>query len=164
MHFATASGAWSLEEEDHVEDVGVLDLLECPLCMEPLEVTAKVLPCQHTFCKPCLLRLESSSPSRLPICCPECRAPLSGRVEDLPTNLLLARLIQGLQRERLTTPRNRGGVCVSSTAQDGSVVEVLQPVHSSKIFAIVLAAFFIFLMLRSSLVSTVDLCLTLPPA
>ncbi|KAG9281222.1 putative E3 ubiquitin-protein ligase SH3RF2 [Astyanax mexicanus] len=129
MHFATASGAWSLEEEDHVEDVGVLDLLECPLCMEPLEVTAKVLPCQHTFCKPCLLRLESSSPSRLPICCPECRAPLSGRVEDLPTNLLLARLIQGLQRERLTTPRNRGGVCVSSTAQDGSVVEVLQPVQ-----------------------------------
>ncbi|XP_072524347.1 E3 ubiquitin-protein ligase SH3RF2 isoform X2 [Salminus brasiliensis] len=123
MHFASASSEGSQEED--VEHVAVLDLLECPLCMEPLDVTAKVLPCQHTFCKPCLLRLESSSLSRLPICCPQCHAPLSGRVEDLPTNLLLARLIQGLQRERLTTPRDRSGVYVSSTAQGGSEVEVL---------------------------------------
>ncbi|XP_076147839.1 E3 ubiquitin-protein ligase SH3RF2 isoform X1 [Alosa pseudoharengus] len=78
-----------------MEDLALLDLLECPLCLEPLDVTAKVLPCQHTFCKPCLQRQEQSSRSGLR--CPECRSPVAGAVEELPTNLLLVRLLEGFQ-------------------------------------------------------------------
>ncbi|KAI4897309.1 hypothetical protein NFI96_010274 [Prochilodus magdalenae] len=138
MHFARASSERSMEEQQQEEEleVAVIELLECPLCMEPLDVTAKVLPCQHTFCKPCLLRLEaspSSFSSSPHMCCPECHAPLSGRVENLPTNLLLSRLLEGLQRQRLTTPRGRSGVCMSSTAQEGSVVEeVIQPAQQQR--------------------------------
>ncbi|KAL7858496.1 hypothetical protein AOLI_G00185980 [Acnodon oligacanthus] len=131
MHFASAgSERRGVEEED--EPLALIELLECPLCTKPLDVTAKVLPCQHTFCQPCLLRLEASSSSPH-MCCPECRAPLSGRVETLPTNLLLARLLQGLQRERVTAPRDRSGVYVSSTAaQEGCVVKDLQPAQQQK--------------------------------
>lgn len=31
------------------------DLLECSVCLERLDTTSKVLPCQHTFCRKCLL-------------------------------------------------------------------------------------------------------------
>lgn len=69
-------------------------LLECPLCLEPLDLSAKALPCQHTFCMPCLQREEAT---HSPLLCPECRAPVPARtVEELPANLLLVRLLEGL--------------------------------------------------------------------
>lgn len=37
-----------------MDDVTLLDLLGVPCALKKLDVTAKVLPCQHTFCKPCL--------------------------------------------------------------------------------------------------------------
>ncbi|XP_071773026.2 E3 ubiquitin-protein ligase SH3RF2 isoform X1 [Centroberyx gerrardi] len=78
-----------------MEELAVLDLLECPLCFEQLDVSAKVLPCQHTFCKPCLQRQEASHSQLL---CPECRTPVPARsVEELPANFLLVRLLEGLQ-------------------------------------------------------------------
>lgn len=30
------------------------DLLECSVCLEQLDQSSKVLPCQHTFCRKCL--------------------------------------------------------------------------------------------------------------
>ncbi|XP_062381095.1 E3 ubiquitin-protein ligase SH3RF2-like [Sardina pilchardus] len=84
------------------------DLLECPLCFEPLDVTAKVLPCQHTFCKPCLQRQEESSRSALS--CPECRSPVAGTVEELPTNPLLVRLLEGFQHGPLGPGTDKGHV------------------------------------------------------
>uniref|UniRef100_A0A8C9BWV8 RING-type E3 ubiquitin transferase n=1 Tax=Phocoena sinus TaxID=42100 RepID=A0A8C9BWV8_PHOSS len=50
----------------------LLDLLECSVCLERLDTTAKVLPCQHTFCRRCL---ESIVCSRHELRCPECRHP-----------------------------------------------------------------------------------------
>ncbi|XP_056142088.1 E3 ubiquitin-protein ligase SH3RF1 isoform X2 [Lampris incognitus] len=77
-----------------MEQQALVDLLECPLCFERLDVSAKVLPCQHTFCKPCLLRQEASVSQLL---CPECGTPVQARsVEELPVNLLLVRLLEGL--------------------------------------------------------------------
>lgn len=35
------------------------DLLECSVCLERLDTTSKVLPCQHTFCRKCLEVSES---------------------------------------------------------------------------------------------------------
>ncbi|RXN35188.1 E3 ubiquitin- ligase SH3RF2 [Labeo rohita] len=100
-----------------MEDVAVLNLLECSLCMEPLDVSAKVLPCQHTFCKACLQQHEASHPHQM--CCPECRAAVPGSVEELPTNSLLLRLLESLQeRGPLGTPRDRSVRYVSSTVQE----------------------------------------------
>lgn len=90
-------------------------LLECPLCLEQLDVSAKVLPCQHTFCMSCLQRHEAAHSQ---LFCPECSAPVPARTaEELPTNLLLVRLLEGLQgssgrytqKYRYAVPVSRGG-------------------------------------------------------
>uniref|UniRef100_A0A8C1U2Q7 SH3 domain containing ring finger 2 n=1 Tax=Cyprinus carpio TaxID=7962 RepID=A0A8C1U2Q7_CYPCA len=100
-----------------MEDLAVLDLLECPLCLEPLEESAKVLPCQHTFCLPCLQQHEASHPHQM--CCPECRAAVPGSVQELPTNPLLLRLLESLQEPGpLGTPRDRSGRYISSAVQE----------------------------------------------
>ncbi|XP_023258829.1 putative E3 ubiquitin-protein ligase SH3RF2 [Seriola lalandi dorsalis] len=78
-----------------MEELSLMALLECPLCLEQLDVSAKVLPCQHTFCMTCLQRQKAAHSQLL---CPQCCAPVSARtVEELPTNLLLVRLLEGLQ-------------------------------------------------------------------
>ncbi|XP_037635226.1 E3 ubiquitin-protein ligase SH3RF1 isoform X2 [Sebastes umbrosus] len=106
-----------------MEELSLSALLECPLCFEPLDVSAKVLPCQHTFCKSCLQQRHQAAHSQL--LCPECRAPVSARtVEELPTNILLVRLLEGLQgpsRDRHTAryamPSVRGGLTVREGQQ-----------------------------------------------
>uniref|UniRef100_A0A8C6WFY8 SH3 domain containing ring finger 2 n=1 Tax=Neogobius melanostomus TaxID=47308 RepID=A0A8C6WFY8_9GOBI len=78
-----------------MEELSLKALLECPLCSELLDTSAKVLPCKHTFCKSCLQRQETAHSQLL---CPECQTPaLAGTAEELPTNLLLVRLLEGLQ-------------------------------------------------------------------
>ncbi|KAM4676763.1 E3 ubiquitin-protein ligase SH3RF2 isoform 2-T2 [Discoglossus pictus] len=77
-----------------MDDLFVLDLLECPVCLGKLDVTAKVLPCQHTFCQPCLQRLFKA---RKELRCPECRTPVHCSIEQLPANLLLVRLLDGIR-------------------------------------------------------------------
>ncbi|XP_070769482.1 E3 ubiquitin-protein ligase SH3RF2 [Enoplosus armatus] len=108
-----------------MEELALMALLECPLCFEQLDVSAKVLPCQHTFCMSCLLRQEVAHSQLL---CPECRAPVPARtVEELPANLLLVRLLEGLQgpagpgrdrqTARYTVPLARGGLTVKEGQQ-----------------------------------------------
>ncbi|XP_077183082.1 E3 ubiquitin-protein ligase SH3RF2 isoform X2 [Paroedura picta] len=75
-------------------DSALFDLLECPVCLEKLDVSAKVLPCQHTFCKPCLQRILKSHKE---LRCPECRTLVLCSIEELPANLLLIRLLDGLR-------------------------------------------------------------------
>ncbi|KAM8909492.1 E3 ubiquitin-protein ligase SH3RF2 [Spinachia spinachia] len=78
-----------------MQELALSELLECPLCFEPLDASAKVLPCQHTFCVSCLQRQEGAHPQLL---CPECGAPAPAKtVEELPANLLLVRLLGGLR-------------------------------------------------------------------
>ncbi|XP_059202839.1 E3 ubiquitin-protein ligase SH3RF2 [Centropristis striata] len=107
-----------------MEELALSDLLECPLCFEPLDASAKVLPCQHTFCMSCLQRQGAAHSQMLH--CPECRTPVPFRtVEELPQNLLLVRLLEGLQGSqgpsrdrqtaRYTVPLDRGGL----TAREG---------------------------------------------
>ncbi|NXY24609.1 SH3R2 ligase, partial [Atrichornis clamosus] len=76
------------------DDLALLDLLECPVCFEKLDATAKVLPCQHTFCKPCLQRILKSQKE---LRCPECRTLVLCSIEQLPSNLLLIRLLDGVR-------------------------------------------------------------------
>nr|XP_055034519.1 E3 ubiquitin-protein ligase SH3RF2 [Misgurnus anguillicaudatus]XP_055034520.1 E3 ubiquitin-protein ligase SH3RF2 [Misgurnus anguillicaudatus]XP_055034522.1 E3 ubiquitin-protein ligase SH3RF2 [Misgurnus anguillicaudatus]XP_055034523.1 E3 ubiquitin-protein ligase SH3RF2 [Misgurnus anguillicaudatus] len=107
-----------------MEDLAVLDLLACPMCMKSLEASAKVLPCQHTFCKTCLQQHEASVPQ---MCCPECRAAVPGSVEELPTNPLLLRFLDSLQEQgSMGTPRDRSVRYVSSRDQEDVLSSYIQ--------------------------------------
>ncbi|XP_058798948.1 E3 ubiquitin-protein ligase SH3RF3 isoform X2 [Phymastichus coffea] len=70
------------------------DLLECSVCLERLDTSSKVLPCQHTFCKKCL---EEIIITHRELRCPECRILVSVKVEDLPPNVLLMRILEGMK-------------------------------------------------------------------
>ncbi|KAL2089852.1 hypothetical protein ACEWY4_014540 [Coilia grayii] len=85
-----------------MDESALLDLLECPVCLERLDATAKVLPCQHTFCRRCLLGIVGS---RGELRCPECRTLVESGVDELPSNILLVRLLDGIkQRPRRPGP------------------------------------------------------------
>ncbi|KAL4709226.1 hypothetical protein ACJJTC_010526, partial [Scirpophaga incertulas] len=81
-------------------DEGLLnDLLECSVCLERLDTSSRVLPCQHTFCLKCLkVIVESHKELR----CPECRILVEAKVEELPPNVLLMRILEGMKN---STPR-----------------------------------------------------------
>ncbi|XP_057414575.1 E3 ubiquitin-protein ligase SH3RF3 isoform X1 [Balaenoptera acutorostrata] len=78
-----------------MDESSLLDLLECSVCLERLDTTAKVLPCQHTFCRRCL---ESIVCSRHELRCPECRILVGCGVDELPANILLVRLLDGIRQ------------------------------------------------------------------
>ncbi|XP_037714731.1 E3 ubiquitin-protein ligase SH3RF1 [Drosophila subpulchrella] len=71
------------------------DLLECSVCLERLDTTSKVLPCQHTFCRKCLLDIVASQHK---LRCPECRILVSCNIDELPPNVLLMRILEGMKQ------------------------------------------------------------------
>eukprot|EP00095_Tigriopus_kingsejongensis_P007674 snap_masked-scaffold156_size297567-processed-gene-1.4 protein:Tk07674 transcript:snap_masked-scaffold156_size297567-processed-gene-1.4-mRNA-1 annotation:"e3 ubiquitin-protein ligase sh3rf1-like" len=76
-------------------DMGELgDLLECSVCLETLGHNHKVLPCQHTFCAPCISDVYKKKPSHF--LCPECRTPCRVPLEQLPANVILNRILEGM--------------------------------------------------------------------
>ncbi|KAL3878305.1 hypothetical protein ACJMK2_030668 [Sinanodonta woodiana] len=79
------------------------ELLECSVCLERLNHTSKVLPCQHTFCRRCLDEIVSTKHE---LRCPECRYQVQENVEDLPTNILLVRLLEGLKQHNTAIVTN----------------------------------------------------------
>ncbi|XP_051951998.1 E3 ubiquitin-protein ligase SH3RF1 [Xyrauchen texanus] len=98
-----------------MDESALLDLLECPVCLERLDATAKVLPCQHTFCRRCLLGIVGS---RGELRCPECRTLVESGVDELPSNILLVRLLDGIKQR----PRRTGtghGACTNGSAVVG---------------------------------------------
>lgn len=87
------------------------ELLECPICMNLFD-NPHVLPCQHTFCKKCIVSLQNntgsgSSPS-LTIDCPICREKhtLVNGVDGLTANYTMKRLIE-LDAIQLATEKER---------------------------------------------------------
>ncbi|XP_015592824.1 SH3 domain-containing RING finger protein 3 isoform X2 [Cephus cinctus] len=70
------------------------DLLECSVCLERLDTSSKVLPCQHTFCKKCLEEIVSTHRE---LRCPECRVLVDAKIDDLPPNVLLMRILEGMR-------------------------------------------------------------------
>lgn len=76
-------------------DEGTLnDLLECSVCLERLDTSSKVLPCQHTFCRKCL---EEIVEKHKELRCPECRILIHSKIDDLPPNVLLMRILEGMR-------------------------------------------------------------------
>ncbi|RVE64928.1 hypothetical protein OJAV_G00130640 [Oryzias javanicus] len=87
--------------------------LTCSVCYQ-LFSDPRVLPCSHTFCKPCLENLLQTSnnhsvwrPLRPPIKCPNCRSvvelPPAG-VDALPSNVSLRAIIEKYQRDEEPRP------------------------------------------------------------
>ncbi|XP_062857956.1 E3 ubiquitin-protein ligase SH3RF1 isoform X2 [Trichomycterus rosablanca] len=95
-----------------MDESALLDLLECPVCLERLDATAKVLPCQHTFCRRCLLGIVGS---RGELRCPECRTLVESGVDELPSNILLVRLLDGIKQR----PWRAGTGCANGLAGGG---------------------------------------------
>lgn len=84
-------------------DEGTLnDLLECSVCVDRLDTSSKVLPCQHTFCKKCL---EEIVLKHKELRCPECRVLVQSKVEELPPNVLLMRILEGLKNAGNAIPK-----------------------------------------------------------
>lgn len=130
------------------------DLLECSVCLERLDTTSKVLPCQHTFCRKCLevrtttttivwssrgmfplwgfhphsistifskrvstcfliFVFHSPSPPQIIIAshnelrCPECRVLIEIKIDDLPPNVLLMRILGGKIRNYISNIFNK---------------------------------------------------------
>ncbi|XP_037686913.1 E3 ubiquitin-protein ligase SH3RF1 isoform X2 [Choloepus didactylus] len=104
-----------------MDESALLDLLECPVCLERLDASAKVLPCQHTFCKRCLLGIVGS---RNELRCPECRTLVGSGVEELPSNILLVRLLDGIkQRPWKPSPGGGSGTnCTNALRAQSSIV------------------------------------------
>lgn len=73
------------------------ELLECSVCLEQLDQSCKVLPCQHTFCRRCLKEIVER---RKELRCPECRILVEEDVDDLPANILLVRILEELNRQK----------------------------------------------------------------
>ncbi|XP_008064032.1 E3 ubiquitin-protein ligase SH3RF1 [Carlito syrichta] len=115
-----------------MDESALLDLLECPVCLERLDASAKVLPCQHTFCKRCLLGIVGS---RHELRCPECRTLVGSGVEELPSNILLVRLLDGIKQRPWKPgpgPGPGGGAgagpnCTAAVRAPGSAVANCSP-------------------------------------
>lgn len=75
------------------------DLLECSVCLERLDTSNKVLSCQHTFCKKCLDEIVATHKE---LRCPECRTLVECRVDELPPNVLLMRILEGMKCKSTT--------------------------------------------------------------
>ena len=68
---------------------------ECPVCLEEMTSSHKVLTCQHTFCISCLETLHDEKDGY--IRCPECRAlTFTKYIASLPNNIMLIRIFESL--------------------------------------------------------------------
>lgn len=103
------------------------------MCLERLDTTAKVLPCQHTFCRRCL---ESIVSSRHELRCPECRILVGCGVDELPANILLVRLLDGIRQR----PRTAGGASGSPGSGVSSYPQPAAAAASSPSSAVAAAA------------------------
>ena len=94
--------------------------LTCPICHE-LYKKPKYLPCYHSYCEECLVKLAVQSN----ITCPECRKTSvvpSGGVKQLPSNFFINRLLDevALKRKVEGEEEAKCDLCVR-----GDTVEVL---------------------------------------
>ncbi|KAI1301632.1 E3 ubiquitin-protein ligase SH3RF3 [Halotydeus destructor] len=113
-----------MEESDFLTD-----LLECSVCFETLDIQSKVLPCQHTFCKRCL---EGIVVTHKELRCPECRVLVETKVNELPPNILLVRLLDGLKnnaKQRASSVQKSPSLVLtpSQSQQTANVHEVRTP-------------------------------------
>lgn len=94
------------------------DLLECSVCLERLDTSSKVLPCQHTFCKKCLEEIVNTHKE---LRCPECRVVVDVGIDELPPNVLLMRILEGMKNAPRRTSTAMETVSVANHSKSSSV-------------------------------------------
>jgi len=109
-----------------MDEKALNELLECSVCLDRLDASSKVLPCQHTFCRWCLEEIISTKKE---LRCPECRCIVETKIQDLPTNILLVRLLEGMKNAaRSSGSSNKSS---PSRASDRTASGPTSPVHST---------------------------------
>lgn len=112
------------------------DLLECSVCLERLDTSSKVLPCQHTFCKKCL---EEISRTHNELRCPECRILVETSIDGLPPNVLLMRILEGIRNVAPDHPASKqspsGKPAEPHPTSNARSPHVEKPNNSNKVYA-----------------------------
>ena len=90
--------------------------LTCPICYE-LYKKPKYLPCYHSYCEECLVKLQKGSD----ITCPECRktsAIPTGGINQLPNNFFINRIVDEIALKKKVTGEEevRCDLCVREDA------------------------------------------------
>ena len=84
------------------------------MCMNTF-TDPKTLPCLHVFCLHCLCRILRTSGRHDIIVCPKCRkeikVPISGNLEDLPTNFHINGLLDALAIKEYSANGVKCGNC-----------------------------------------------------
>lgn len=100
----------------------------CPLCLDIFKQPKK-LPCDHVYCKACLLGLVQRRTSRDSgtFTCPECRKPAEASspadLESFPTPYHVNRLIEMYQKGLEEAKKDSGGGAVGATPGSRDVVD-----------------------------------------
>lgn len=100
------------------------DLLECSVCLERLDTSSKVLPCQHTFCKKCL---EDILTTNKELRCPECRVLVDVKIDELPPNVLLMRILEGMRNAAPKKRNSTGGSVRLGAPASSGIAQSVQP-------------------------------------
>ncbi|XP_059484561.1 E3 ubiquitin-protein ligase SH3RF3 [Neocloeon triangulifer] len=90
------------------------DLLECSVCLERLDPSSKVLPCQHTFCKKCLVDISETQKE---LRCPECRVLIECGIDELPPNVLLMRILESMKNSYKQHPKGNSPLPVPQSSK-----------------------------------------------
>ncbi|GBP09847.1 Tripartite motif-containing protein 3 [Eumeta japonica] len=105
---------------------GIQDLVRCPLCLEILN-NPKMLPCQHTFCFPCLTVYVADLKS---FECPTCRTNTEVTSQsflvDLPSNLYIDSLLLLVRPEPDSTNR-QNDTPPGTPTRAGNNMDMLEP-------------------------------------
>lgn len=80
-----------------MDAVQLNELLECSVCLEQLDQSCKVLPCQHTVHRRCL---KDIAETRKELRCPECRILVAEDIDELPANIFVIRLLEEFNKTR----------------------------------------------------------------
>ncbi|XP_077870290.1 tripartite motif-containing protein 2-like [Saccoglossus kowalevskii] len=87
--------------------------LSCGVCSERYS-NAKVLPCQHSFCEHCLIKLVEKTGQ--PIHCPLCRRKHDIEVSDLPNNYFINEISEAFKNRDVGSQEPKQCVCEKSHA------------------------------------------------
>lgn len=97
--------------------------------MDSFHPVSQVLPCQHTFCVPCLEDVwAKKGPDPVSVVCPECRAVCTIPLANLPCNVILNRILEGMRQSQRSSSPSTSTSPLKTPA--GAGAESLSPVPS----------------------------------
>ncbi|XP_022093183.1 tripartite motif-containing protein 3-like [Acanthaster planci] len=101
-------------------------ILECPMCLELFDSSErwpKLMPCQHTFCRVCLVQLDKQGMITCPQCRHQCKSPPGGAYQ-LPNNFTMLALLDVHKKSAPSTKSNL--TSSSEPAQEKAADESVQ--------------------------------------